>query len=128
MKADDWMDESHFKALREISRDGSLSQRDLAGRIGLSLGRVNYIVRSLMENGYIKARRFKNSRNKIAYMYVLTPQGIKKRMETTTRFLALKTREYEELRREIEELEAEVETGRDNLPEERVHPPAQGEG
>jgi EPS-associated MarR family transcriptional regulator len=105
------VDESHFKTLREISRDGTLSQRDLAGRIGLSLGRVNFIVRSLMENGYIKAKRFKNSRNKIAYMYVLTPEGIKKRMEATARFLTIKTMEYKELEREIEELRTEAGTG-----------------
>ncbi len=102
------MDESHFKALREIAREGTLSQRDLAGRIGLSLGRVNFIVHSLIEAGYIKARRFKNARNKLAYMYVLTPSGISAKLRVTGRFLEQKSIEYQRLRDEIEELEREV--------------------
>jgi EPS-associated MarR family transcriptional regulator len=102
------VDESHFKALREISREGTLSQRDLAGRIGLSLGRVNYIVHSLIKAGYIKARRFKNARNKLAYMYVLTPSGLSAKLRVTGRFLEQKSLEYERLRSEIEDLEREV--------------------
>jgi EPS-associated MarR family transcriptional regulator len=102
------MKEIHLRALREISRDGQLSQRDLSTRLEVSLGMVNFVIRSLLEKGYIKARRFKNSRNKMAYMYVLTPQGLQHKLEITRRFIAAKTSEYQRLREEIRDLEEEL--------------------
>jgi len=101
------MDESQFKTLRELSKDGTLSQRDLSRKMGLSLGRVNYIVKALLEKGYIKAERFKNSRQKIAYMYVLTPRGAAEKIRQTQAFLASKSMEFEKLRSEIDMLRHE---------------------
>ena len=75
------MDESHFKALKELALNGDISQRELSDKIGLSLGRVNFLVNSLIRSGYIKARRFKNPKKKIAYMYILTPKGMTRRIE-----------------------------------------------
>jgi len=102
------LDGAHLHALRELSRDDTLSQRDLAGRLGLSLGRVNYVVNSLIDKGLVKARRFKNSRNKLAYRYVLTPEGIRQRVSATRRFLQTKLDEFERLQREIEVLRREA--------------------
>jgi EPS-associated MarR family transcriptional regulator len=101
------MDESQFKALRELEKDSTLSQRDLSKRVGLSVGRVNYIINALLEKGYIKAQRFKNSKNKMGYMYILTPKGISERLVQTQAFLQRKTAEYERLRQEIEMLKQE---------------------
>jgi EPS-associated MarR family transcriptional regulator len=103
------MDESQFKTLRELAKDGTLSQRELSKRMGLSLGRVNYLVNALLEKGYIKASRFKNSKNKIAYMYIMTPKGISERMAQTYNFLHRKMDEYEKLKKEIEILREENE-------------------
>lgn len=103
------MDESQFKALRELAKDGTLSQRDLSRKMGLSLGRVNYVVRALLEKGYLKAKRFKNSRKKIGYMYVLTPKGISARATQTYNFLQRKHEEFERLKKEIEMLRNERE-------------------
>jgi EPS-associated MarR family transcriptional regulator len=105
------MDEHRFNTLRELAKDGTLSQRDLSKRIGLSLGRVNYLVNALLEEGYIKASRFKNSRNKIAYTYVLTPKGISAKMTQTYNFLQRKLDEYDRLRQEIEMLRQERDSG-----------------
>ena len=102
------MDESQFKTLRELSKDGTLSQRDLSRKMGLSLGRVNYLVNSLLKKGYLKARRFKNSRNKIGYMYIITPKGVSTKMTQTYNFLQRKTEEFEMLKREIEALQQET--------------------
>jgi EPS-associated MarR family transcriptional regulator len=102
------VDGAQVYALRELARDETLSQRDLAGRLGLSLGRVNYVVNSLIRKGLVKARRFKNSRNKLAYRYVLTPQGLQQKVVVTRHFLASKVREYERLQREIEILRRET--------------------
>jgi EPS-associated MarR family transcriptional regulator len=102
------LNDAHFHTLRELSRDDTLSQRDLAGRLGKSLGQVNFIVNSLIDMGLIKASRFKNSRNKMAYRYILTPVGISEKFQVTRRFLEAKLREYERLQREIEELRRET--------------------
>jgi EPS-associated MarR family transcriptional regulator len=101
------MDESQFKTLRELAKDGTLSQRDLSKRMGLSLGKVNYLVNALLEKGYIKARRFKNSRNKIGYMYILTPKGISEKVRQTYIFLHRKLEEFDRLKQEIEALRQE---------------------
>jgi EPS-associated MarR family transcriptional regulator len=102
------MDETHFNTLRELARDGSLSQRELSRRMGLSLGRVNYVVNALLKKGFIKARRFKNAKNKIAYMYVLTPKGISTKLTHTYGFLQRKLEEFERLKKEIEMLRRET--------------------
>jgi EPS-associated MarR family transcriptional regulator len=101
------LDAAHLSALRELSRDATLSQRDLAGKLGLSLGRVNFVVNSLIRRGLVKARRFKNARNRQAYRYVLTPEGLREKVAVTRRFLQQKLREYERLQIEIEVLSRE---------------------
>lgn len=111
------MDETHFNALRELARDGSLSQRELSRKMGLSLGRVNYVVNALLKKGYIKARRFKNSRSKIAYMYALTPKGISTKFAHTYDFLQKKLGVFERLKEDRDaqarNSPAEVTTGED---------------
>ncbi len=102
------MDESQFKALRELAKDGELSQRELSKKLGLSLGRANYVVNALLGQGYIKAKKFKNSKKKIAYMYILTPKGISAKMTQTYNFLQMKMDEYEKLKKEIEILRQET--------------------
>ena len=99
------MNETEFKALKELSTDGAVSQRDLSKRVGLSLGGVNYIIKELIQKGYVKAQRFKNSNNKAAYVYAVTPKGINARIQQTQFFLQKKMEEYEKLRREIDELQ-----------------------
>ncbi len=102
------MDETHFKTLRELAKDGTLSQRELSRKMGLSLGRANFVVNALLRKGYIKAQRFKNSKNKIAYRYILTPKGISTKIAQTYDFLQRKTEEYDRLTAEIEMLRNEV--------------------
>lgn len=99
------MNEAQFKTLKELSVEDTISQRDLSRRVGLSLGSINYIMKELINKGYVKTRRFKNSSNKTAYIYALTPQGINERIKQTQYFLHIKMEEYEKLRREIDELQ-----------------------
>ncbi len=103
------MNEHHLKTLKVLSRDSALSQRDLSKRLGLSLGRVNYVLNALLDKGLVKTERFKNSKNKLAYMYILTPKGIKEKLELTYLFLHRKKEEYDYLGMEIEELRRELE-------------------
>jgi len=69
-------DEHRYKLLRLLEKDPQLSQRALASHLGLSLGKVNFLVQALIEKGLIKAHNFRNSQNKLAYMYYLTPKGM----------------------------------------------------
>ncbi|RMG00228.1 MAG: MarR family EPS-associated transcriptional regulator [Nitrospirae bacterium] len=104
------MDEHHLKLLRELTKEPGISQRELARRLGISLGKVNYLLKALINKGYVKIKRFKNSNNKLAYMYILTPRGISQKLELTYKFLKRKSEEYERLKREIEELKNDLET------------------
>ncbi|MCX5815826.1 MAG: MarR family EPS-associated transcriptional regulator [Proteobacteria bacterium] len=98
------MKESQFKALLEISTENEMTQRVLSSRLGLSLGSVNYIIKALIQKGYVKAKRFKNSSNKIGYMYILTPEGMKEKINQTETFMQRKREEYERLKAEMDTL------------------------
>lgn len=102
------MDEHSFKTLKELSKDNTLSQRDISKRLGISIGKVNYVLKSLIEKGYIKAVRFKNSKNKIGYTYVFTAKGARKKIVMTQEFLERKVNEYNLLYQEIENLKKEM--------------------
>lgn len=101
-------EETHFQVLRLLERRPDLTQRELADELGVSLGKANYVLNALIEKGLVKARNFKNSRNKAAYAYFLTPAGIEEKARITVRFLKRKMDEYEQIRKEIEELREEV--------------------
>jgi EPS-associated MarR family transcriptional regulator len=101
-------EEVRYKLLTLLGPNPQLSQRELARELGMSLGKVNFCVRALMDRGWIKAANFKNSRNKIAYMYLLTPRGLEEKARVTARFLQIKMREYEALKIEIEQIRTEA--------------------
>jgi EPS-associated MarR family transcriptional regulator len=100
--------ETHYKLMRMIEANPEISQRDVARELGISLGKVNYSLRALMQRGWVKATNFKNSNNKAAYMYLLTPRGIEEKASLSMRFLVIKMQEYERLRAEIEEMRQEA--------------------
>jgi EPS-associated MarR family transcriptional regulator len=107
--AADLSDECRYRILRLLDEHPGMSQRELAARLGMSLGKVNYCLRALIDKGVLKATRFCNNRNKRAYLYVLTPRGIRERAQVTLSFLKRKTAEYEALETEIAELRAHIE-------------------
>lgn len=101
-------DPQFFRIMRQLASHPELSQRDLAQELGISLGKVNYCLKALVEKGYVKAQNFRNSRSKAAYLYLLTPAGIEAKSKLTLRFLSRKMQEYEQLRLEIDELKQEA--------------------
>ncbi|GAJ22919.1 unnamed protein product, partial [marine sediment metagenome] len=98
-----------YRLLKLLSRESNLTQRNMAKRMGISLGKVNYCVSELAKRGFIKINRFKDSSNKIRYIYLLTPSGLEEKASLTLAFLRRKTLEYEETKRQIRELSAELE-------------------
>jgi EPS-associated MarR family transcriptional regulator len=101
-------EEARFQILRLLHENPELNQRELGERIGVSLGAVNYCLRSLLERGLVKAGNFVSSQNKLGYAYVLTPSGIAEKARLTGRFLARKKAEHEALRVEIDALTREI--------------------
>lgn len=101
-------DELRLRVLRALEANPELSQRQLAAELGVSLGGVNYALKALVERGFVKADNFRKSGNKVAYLYVLTPQGVAEKASLATAFLGRKLEEYEVLRQEIEALKGEV--------------------
>ena len=97
-------DDVRFRVLRVLQDEPDLSQREIAVRLGVSLGAVNYCLRALTEKGQVKVRNFRSSDNKLRYAYILTPNGIAEKARLTGAFLARKVAEYEALRAEIEAL------------------------
>jgi EPS-associated MarR family transcriptional regulator len=85
-----------------------MSQRDVADELGISLGKVNYCVRSLIAKGWIKVANFKNSKNKSAYLYLLTARGIEEKAGVASRFLQRKLLEHAVLTAEIEQIRSEA--------------------
>ena len=100
---------THYSLLKTLEDNPGLSQRDLAKRLGVSLGKINFCLNALVEKGSLKINNFRNSDNKIAYAYLLTPRGVEQKARMTVDFLKIKIREYERLRAEIEELQHEAE-------------------
>ena len=101
-------EELRLRLLRLLTESPELSQRDLAQRLGLSLGKTNYCLRALIDKGWVKVNNFRNSNNKLAYAYVLTPNGLGAKASATTAFLRRKQEEFALLGREIEELREEI--------------------
>jgi len=97
-----------LKLMRIVNDNPQITQRELSFNLGLSLGKVNFLMKAMMEKGFIKARNFKNSNHKIAYMYCLTPEGIEEKTKVTYAFLKRKLAEYEKLESEIQQLREEV--------------------
>jgi EPS-associated MarR family transcriptional regulator len=104
------MDEAQYKVLRLIETKPDLTQRELAEEMGVSLGKVNYCIHALIDKGWVKARNFRKSNNKLAYAYLLTPRGVQQKAAVTVSFLQRKVGEYESLKKEIAELRREVES------------------
>ncbi|MCF8002810.1 MAG: MarR family EPS-associated transcriptional regulator [Chromatiaceae bacterium] len=101
-------DDLTFQALRQLQANPRLSQRQLARALGISLGKTNYCLRALIARGLVKAENFRTSKNKLAYAYLLTPEGVDAKARITARFLKRKQAEYDTLKVELEQLLAEA--------------------
>jgi EPS-associated MarR family transcriptional regulator len=101
-------EDTHFRIMRILQENPDLTQRELAEKLGMSVGGLNYCLNALIDKGLVKMQNFSNSKNKFKYVYLLTPMGITEKVALTTRFLIRKMEEYEALKIEIEALKSEV--------------------
>lgn len=100
--------ETDLRTLQMLAEQPQINQRELASQLGVSLGKANYCLKMLLAKGLLKAHNFKNSKNKLAYAYVLTPAGISARAELTTEFLQVKLQEYQRIGSQIAALKAQA--------------------
>lgn len=101
-------EDTYFRVMRILQENPDLTQRELAEKLGISVGGLNYCLKALMEKGLVKMKNFANSKNKFGYVYILTPSGMAENAAITHRFLQRKIEEYEALKAEIEALKSEV--------------------
>jgi EPS-associated MarR family transcriptional regulator len=101
-------EDTYFRLMRILQENPDLTQRELAERLGISVGGLNYCLKALMEKGLVKMKNFANSKNKFRYVYVLTPKGMAEKAVITHRFLRRKMEEHEALKAEIEALKTEA--------------------
>jgi EPS-associated MarR family transcriptional regulator len=92
----------HFDILRKIQKKPKSTQRELAKDLGFSLGKLNYCLKALKVKGFIKIENFRKNPNKLNYIYALTPKGISEKTKLTVNFMALKMKEYDELKNEMD--------------------------
>ena len=110
-KNDVFNHEKILNVLKELEQNPQTTQRDLSQKLGVSLGKVNFLVNALIDKGIIEAKNFKNAKHKLAYMYLLTPHGIKTKAQLTHQFFTWKVQEYERLKKEIEDYRKEISNG-----------------
>jgi len=101
-------DEFRYRILKRLEANPESSQRELAKELGVSVGKINYGLRALVDLGLIKATNFVNSRNKPGYIYMLTPKGMQAKARTAVRFFRQKLAEYEAIQAELRELRREM--------------------
>ena len=104
----DLIEETTYKLLKLVKDNPHMSQRDIAAHMGISLGKTNYCVKSLVTKCFLKAKNFYGNNNKKAYMYILTPRGIEEKARLTYSYLKIKMHEFEEIKKEINRLKLEA--------------------
>ena len=109
-------EETHFRVMRLLNEEPSISTREVARRVGISNGAAYYCITALVDKGFVKLKDFARSRKKGNYIYELTPRGIRAKAALTISFLERKRQEYEDLKLEIERLEIELGVGDQSKP------------
>ena len=104
-------EDTYFRVMGILQENPNLTQRELADKLGLSLGGLNYCLRALIDKGFVKMQNFNKAENKLKFVYLLTPRGIKEKSALTYRFLERKMQEYGVLKAEIETLKGQIDSG-----------------
>ena len=101
-------EDTSFRVMRILQANPDITQRELAQKLGISVGGINYCLKALMKKGLVKMKNFASAKNKFGYVYVLTPSGIAEKAAITHQFLQRKMDEYEALKAEIDALKTDI--------------------
>ena len=100
--------DTDLTVLRYLENKQTISQRELSQDLGISLGKINFILKALIQKGVVKAKNFRNNKNKIVYAYYLTPDGFNEKAKLTINFFKRKNMEYNKLKKELQSLKNEI--------------------
>ena len=100
--------DTDLTVLRYLENKQKISQRELSQNLGISLGKINFILKALIQKGVVKAKNFRNNKNKIVYAYYLTPDGFNEKAKLTINFFKRKNMEYNKLKKELQSLKNEI--------------------
>ena len=103
-----------YRLFKILSDNPDITQREIAQRMGISLGKTNYCVSEFVRKGFLKMHRFGQSKTKFGYIYILTPSGMEEKATLAVRFLKRKLQEYEQIKQQIQELSKDIDS--ENLP------------
>ena len=103
-------EQAQLRILKIVETEPEISQRQLAERLGVSLGKTNYLLKALLDKGHLKAGNFLRAENKFKYAYLLTPEGISAKLQLTRNYLVRKEQEYVAMKAEIEATRDELAT------------------
>ena len=109
------IDDNDFQVLKYLDNTQITSQREISKSLNISLGKINFILKALIDKGIVKARNFKNNKNKRAYAYYLTKEGILEKSRLTVNFFSKKSHEYDNLKVELQRLKKEIEEDKQKL-------------
>ena len=101
-------EDNYLRVMRILQDSPDITQRELAEKLGVSLGGLNYCLKALIDKGWVKIQNFSSNKNKLGYAYLLTPTGIVQKASLTRSFLQRKMQEYEVLKQEIKQMKQEV--------------------
>ena len=101
-------EQAQLRILKILEATPETSQRQIAETLGVSLGKTNYLMKALLQKGYIKAGNFMRATNKMKYAYLLTPEGIKAKLDLTRDYLTRKEQEYIAMKAEIKAMRSEL--------------------
>jgi EPS-associated MarR family transcriptional regulator len=101
-------EDTYFRVMRILHDSPDITQRELAEKLDLSVGGLNYCLKALIDKGWVKIQNFKSNKNKLGYAYLLTPTGLVQKASLTSSFLKRKMQEYEALKQEIKQINQEV--------------------
>jgi EPS-associated MarR family transcriptional regulator len=107
-------EDTNFRLMKLLEDNPHMSQREMAKKLGISFGGINYCLNALIEKGLVKIHNFSQNQNKFGYVYLLTPSGISEKAVLTSSFLKRKLQEYEALKAEIKALKMEIEIESEN--------------
>ena len=96
--------EVELEILRKVEENPNLTQRKIAEHLGLSLGKINYLIKTLLGKGFLKIDNFRRSDNKLGYLYLLTPKGVEAKRKLTILFLQQKSEEFDKLKKQMESI------------------------
>ena len=100
--------DTDLAVLRYLENKQTISQRELSQDLGISLGKINFILKALIKKGIVKAKNFKNNNNKSVYAYYLTADGFNEKAKLTLEFFKRKNTEYNNLKKELKDLQQEI--------------------